>query len=187
MFKTSWFKIWNWLEWNEGKAFCHTCRVAMELKWITFLKCTSDAFTVKGFSNWKHGPERFRGHEVSLSHKEATRKWLHYSRSTSFSMQILLAKQKEQAQAKKAFIKILEAIQFIGEQGLPFRNSRDADSLFVKLLNLRARDSATLQSWLQRREKYCSHEIQNKLLNIMASEVTRVLSARIRQNRFFFV
>lgn len=98
VFKTLWFKIWNWLEWNEGKAFCHTCRVAMDLK--TFSKCTSDAFTVKGFSNWKHGPERFRGHEASSSHKEATLKWLHYSRSTSLSTQILLAKQKEQAQAK---------------------------------------------------------------------------------------
>lgn len=89
------------------------------------------------------------------------------------------------SKAKEAFIKNLETIQFIGEQGLPLRHSTDADSLFVKLLKLRARDSATLESWMQRRDKYCSHEIQNEILNILASEVSRVLSANIRNNKYF--
>lgn len=37
VFKPSWFKTWNWLEWIEGKAFCHTCRVAMDMKLITLI------------------------------------------------------------------------------------------------------------------------------------------------------
>ena len=49
-FRAAWFDLYPWLELHTTAeaAFCHTCRMAVQLKMISFAHCADDAFTQTG-------------------------------------------------------------------------------------------------------------------------------------------
>ena len=49
---------------TRKKVFCTYCRQARSLKMISFSKKGDDAFTTKGFDNYKKAIEKFRVHET---------------------------------------------------------------------------------------------------------------------------
>ena len=54
-FRAAWFDLHPWVEWDSSAeaAFCHTCRMAVQLRLISFAHCADEAFTKTGVSNWK--------------------------------------------------------------------------------------------------------------------------------------
>lgn len=55
----------------------------------------------------------------------------------------------------------------------------------MDLLNERALDSPDLASWIKRRDKWVSHDIQNEIIQIMSYQVQRKLICDIKSSPFF--
>ena len=77
-FQAKWFDSYSWLYYDEANdvAFCYLCKQATDEKKMMASKCSDEAFTSRGFCNWKDATASFTRHELSKSesksHKEAT-------------------------------------------------------------------------------------------------------------------
>ena len=60
-------------------------------------------------------------------------------------------------------------------------------AFFLELLQLRSEESPELSSWLKRREKWLSHDIQNELFEIMAHFVLKIILISVKQSKYFTV
>ena len=72
---------------------------------------------------------------------------------------------------------------------MPIRgDGSDADSNFMQLMKLPARDDSRLGEWLKKKtDKYVSHDIQNELLRVMAHSVLRDICSCIYQSTFYTI
>ena len=73
-FQASWFDKYQWLHYDchLDAVFCFICIKANEKKALSASKA-EDAFTKKGFRNWKKAlTNGFPSHETSQAHREAT-------------------------------------------------------------------------------------------------------------------
>jgi len=79
-FRVAWFDLCPWVEWDSSAeaAFCHTCRMASQLRLISFAHCANEAFTKTGVSNWKRALKKFLIHERSIAYKKTAMKWSNY-------------------------------------------------------------------------------------------------------------
>ena len=69
------------------------------------------------------------------------------------------------------FLKIFLCLKFIVHQGLPLRCHDNSEGNFIRLKH-HAEEEADLNDWLERKSrKYTSHEIQNKLIHLVAHQV----------------
>ncbi|XP_008183715.1 zinc finger MYM-type protein 5-like [Acyrthosiphon pisum] len=67
-FKEIWFTQFKWLEYSVtlDSAFCFFCRAFYKIGKM------DDAFTCKGYSNWKKAIEKFNNHQKSIMHLESS-------------------------------------------------------------------------------------------------------------------
>ena len=74
-FQTSWFDKYQWLHYNSctDAVFCYIC-VRDHFSNPILPKKAESALTTTGFTNWKKAmtKDRFRSHDISQAHKEAT-------------------------------------------------------------------------------------------------------------------
>ena len=83
---------------------------------------------------------------------------------------------------------IIEVLQYLLRQGLPFRGHNHCESKFYQLLLLQSKDIPQLQDWpMKKKGKYISHEIQNELLSIMSHQVLNKLLVLIRDTMFSLI
>ena len=84
---------------------------------------------------------------------------------------------------------IIEHLQYLSRQDLPFRRHNDCESNFYQLLLLRSKDIPQLKDWLMKKKgKYISHDIQNELLSIiMSHQVLNKLLVSIRDTIFSLI
>ena len=82
---------------------------------------------------------------------------------------------------QKCLIKIIEAIQLLGRQGLAMLGDEsDKNSNFMKLLKLRSN-----KEWLEKKTaKYTYHDIQNELLKLLAHLILRDLTDEMRDSLY---
>ena len=187
-FQSCWFEKWKWLDWDEDRScvFCHSCRMAVLLQ-FKLSKRSEATFSISGFSNWKDATRSFRKHEASIIHKEATLKWVHYSKSQSVAVQISQQLLRDQVHAQKCLLKIISTLQYLARQGLAIRGHIENEGNFLQLLQLRCEDSQELRTWLERRNSWLSHDVQNELLEIMGHMVLTSILADIKQNKYYTI
>ena len=64
----------------------------------------------------------------------------------------------------------------------------NADSIFLQLMKMRARDDSHLPERLEKKtNKYVPHDVQNELLKVMALSVVRDISCAIQESCFYFI
>ena len=65
------------------------------------------------------------------------------------------------------------------------RHDDDSKGNFIQPMKHHAEEEADLSDWLERKSsKYTSHEIQNKLILLMAYQVLRNLATKIQNSQF---
>lgn len=134
-------------------------------------------FVSKGFSNWKDATISFRKHDSSGCHKEAVEKMITLPATTRDVAEMLYSlHSSEKAANRKCLLKILSNLRFLARKGCAIRGGGDheheTDSNFHQLCKLQCEDDSVLEEWLQKKkEKYTSHEVQNKILKVMALRV----------------
>ena len=72
-------------------------------------------------------------------------------------------------------------MRFLAKQGLALRGDGDElDSNFIQLLHLQSNDDATIMQYLDKKiDKYCCHQIQNELLDVMANSINKDTANKI--------
>ena len=78
-------------------------------------------------------------------------------------------------------MKIAQNILFLAKQGIPLRgDGTEVDSNFIQLLKLRSIDDPQIDLFIeQKRDKYCSPQIKNEILKVMALHVVRDIAKSV--------
>jgi len=149
-------------------VYCATCQAAND-QGLLNPKPTKSTFIHDGFRNWKKALEKFREHEGSNTHKEATQK-LAAMAGVGIDAHLNIQLRDDQKHHRFMLMKFLHAIQFLSHQGLPFRAHKEDTESFsgnlYQLLLLQAKDFPEMIPWLHRKD-YISSEIVNEIISAM--------------------
>ena len=95
---------------------------------------------------------------------------------------------RDKEQNRRMLLKIISCVRFLARQGLSLRGDGDeTNSNFLALLSLREEDDPTIGEWVRAKWggcNYTSHQIQNEILKIMATEVLRNISTSLQASQF---
>jgi hypothetical protein len=145
-------------------------------------------FVSDGFNSWKKCPKALKEHETSEQHREGINNLKMKKQCGSGVISMVNENfQKDQKQHQAALVAMFETAKFLLEQGLPFQGHDDESGNFVRLLHLRAQDIPALSSWLNRRNKWCSHSIQNEIIELIANAVRENIRTEIQASGVFSI
>ena len=88
---------------------------------------------------------------------------------------------------RKNLLEVIKCLRYLSRQGIPLQGHNNNDK-FTQLLYLLSRKDKNIMDHLDGNmgQKYNHHDVQNKLLDIMAAQVLREKLATIRDHNFFF-
>ena len=189
----SWYKSFPWISVcsSSYKIFCSVCRSAKYRGLLSFPKHLKSAFVEDGFMNWKKALQKFREHESSVMHKEATLK-LAATKSVTKGIGAQLSAQHDvdQRHHRQMLMKLLSCVKYLARQGLPFRGHYEDIQSFegnlYQLLLLQAEDCPEMKTWLRKKE-YISPEIVNEIIMMMGQSVLRQLLSEIKSSLWFSI
>lgn len=171
----NWYKQYSWLHWDvlSQKLFCFICcRAKQRNVFVSHRKLYDPAFIENGFCDWKNAVRAFERHDKCDCHREAVGGLESLSR-TSVSAQLDRQLARDQQVASKALSVIISTLKYLARQGLAVRGHSETSGNFHQLLRARSCDVPELAAFMQRRNCFLSHEIQNEILEMMAHDVLR--------------
>jgi len=93
---------------------------------------------------------------------------------------------KRRQAERKYLIDVTKCLRYLARQGIPLQGHDDNDNLTQALRLLGAKDDNVIKHLQgQIGHKYTHHNMQNELLDIMASQVLREKLSAIRERKFF--
>ena len=132
--------------------------------------------------------EKFKDHEDSSCHRKAINISEIAERNASLPEMFDSKLTYEKFDNRKAFLEILEGIQYLGRQSLPLRGHDDSQGNFMQLMMSKTRNISKLRAWLEKKkEKYTDHHIQNEILKIMALSVLRDIAKNIESGVYYTI
>ena len=184
--KPQWFTSFSWLTLCESrnKLFCYICRKVDRRSTLTFSKNAEKAFTKDGFNNWKNAIEKFKRHEHSLCHREASVKYMASQNQQPVSQQLSNQLKAEQETRRMCLLKQLESLTYLLRQGLAVRGHKSDEGNLARLLKLRSIDVPALKHWISEK-KYFSPDILNEQASIVGKRILRDLTGDIRNVQWF--
>ena len=161
-------------------------------------KIREDVFTKSGFTNWKKATDKLSEHQKSKSHELALTFEITIPKCGDVLEMSNDAALKRRAEERKYFLKVVDCVQFLARQGLPFRGHDTTEENFRQVMLLRCKDNPELmkrlgESTTMIKEKssmpkqYLHQDYQNELLRIMSQHTLRKLLESIFQSRFFAI
>lgn len=184
-----WFQTFSWLDYNErdDSVTCFTCKRQKDK--LISERNKEETFFTTGCKNWKKALDIFSSHEKSKCHLAALTNEVTVPLCGNVSEMMDKAVKDNMMEDRRCFLKVLETLQFLGRQGIALRGDEsDADSNFIQLLKLRSKDVPELTNWLQKKtEKYTSHDIQNEIIMLMAHQIVRDISEKIRDSFYAII
>ena len=179
---SKWFKLYPWLDYDEisDNVTSFVCK-----RHYSKLKGNVEkSFTSAGYSDWQHALSSFDEHQAASYHRLA----MTYEGIVPQCDDIKEMQNESTASQmelnRRCLVKIVETLQFLARQGLVLRgDNRDDDSNFIQTLKVRAKDIPQLTDWMKRKQnKFMSHDIQNEIIQTMANQINRDITANIRNN-----
>ena len=124
--KPKWFESFDRLTLceSQNKLFCYIYRKEERRGTLTFSKNAEKAFTQYGFNNWKKGPEKFRTHENSSTHREASMKHNASQKQQQVSQQLSSQLKAEKESRRMCLVKQLQSLAYLLRQGLAVRGHK---------------------------------------------------------------
>ena len=140
----------------------------------------------KGFSAWKKAPKCFYNHQDSACHQASSAYHLVIPQCSDVGEMINSHVTQRRQVERKYLLDVIKCLKYLARQGIPLQGLDNNDNL-TQLLHLLATKDDNITKHLegQFRHKYTHHDIQNELLNIMASNVLRVKILTIRARKFY--
>ena len=177
---------------DEDKVICHTCTRAYITHQLTTLMFDA-AFITKGYTNWNDATRKkagFSQHERSQCHREAVERSITLHATTKDAgKHISSARKEDKANNRKAIMKMLSNIRFLGRRGIPLGGDGEGNnSNFTQIVHLRTKDNSAHSTWLVKKtNKYTSKQMQNNMLIVMALEVLTDLPASLHSSPFYSI
>lgn len=88
-------------------------------------------------------------------------------------------------------LKVVQCLRLLAHQGsLALRGDdpEETNSNFMQLLHLHSLDDPLITQFLKKKtDKYCSHQIQNELLQVMANKITQKIACSIQSAKYYTV
>ena len=172
-------------------AFCFTCIKAIntgKMKLSGNMKDSSLIFN--GFHSWKEAVRCLNTHEQTSTHKKAVELPINIPETTRDVGEMLSSSlAAEKTANRQVLLRISKSILFLAKQGIPLHgDGTEEDGNFMQLLKLRSIDHPNIDSFIQqKRDKYCSPQIQNEILKVMARHILRNIAKSIQQAKYFTI
>ncbi|XDV25481.1 hypothetical protein PO909_029397 [Leuciscus waleckii] len=168
-FQENWYKQYPWLHYSPTVKgiLCFYCVKTYTRKKNTLSKKADPAFSSKGFSNWKNALVSFERHQNSKSHHHAVT--VSAQEANPVDSQLSSAWAKQQDNARHCLKNIVSSVQYLARQGLALRGHATQDGNLFQLLKFKAKDDASLSSWLSRCHDYTSPPVQNEILQLLGN------------------
>lgn len=111
---------------------------------------------------------------------------LKLSNKQDIGAQLDHAHKMEQKARREALIKQLSSLRYLLRQELAVRGHEASESNLIQLLQLRSGDDPQLKKWIND-QKYCSPDILNEQIEIMANSVLSSILVEIQSAAFFSI
>lgn len=175
---------------EKDTAFCFSCRM---------FGGSESAFTKSGYSNWKHATDKAKGfsrHANSKEHLTCVVAWKEKNLRTSARNKISTLVNSAQLSQNHIYISgIVDIIEFLVSNELALRGSIDSiDSWnesgcghFLSLFQYTLRqnkDFAQAFSTIPKNATYTSHDVQNEIIELMATMITEDIVKDIGESWF---
>lgn len=182
--KESFLRSWMYYSKNADKVFCISCKL--------FNTNSRSFLTTTGSNDWKYIYENLRSHENSPEHLKHFINWVEISQrlNTHSSIDENLQKviRQERDHWQTVLDRLCNIILYITRNNLALRGSSDKlytpnNGNFLGLVELLGKYDMTLHEHLRRivcketHVHYCSHEIQNELISLLASSIKSYIRA----------
>ena len=114
-FSSKWYQDFSWLKYSVVKnaAFFFNCRHFGENN-----SNFEDKYTKKGFRNFSKGPEKFRNHQKSKTHKTSTLLYLNRISEKDSVAQQLDSHHKSNVEENRSYLTVIEMKPWLCKQGL---------------------------------------------------------------------
>jgi len=199
-FCRNWYADFWWLEYSPHtkRAYCFPCFLFSKKP---IGKAGSDAFTVKGFQNWKkvHSSDKcafltHMGQDPSSAHNYSVQCYNNLKNRIAHIDQVVLKqKEKRVADARLRLKTTIDSIRWLTFQACPFRGHDESpDSInqgnFLEMVKLLASynkevNDVVLQN-APKNAKYTSPDVQKEILNIYARKVQISIREEIGNSKF---
>ena len=189
-FRAQWYTDFPWLHWdqtlNDGKGavLCNICRQGHMVDFNN-ASCKDEAFSTKGFKNWKNAVKGFKGHETSDYHYSTRYKLSFATMNKSVLSQLDSKHEKECKAATQSLVNVFKSIKYLTRQGIALCGHNEENGNLLQLLKLHCDDNPNLKVWLTKKTNWLSHEIQNEIIQMMALTILREIAVEIRSSDFF--
>ena len=143
--KSHWFEAFPWLHYRleSDTVICYFC-ANQDLKGnLSSATKKETTFISKGFHNWKRATEHFRSHQSSECHKVAMTFEITAQSCKNIVEMTTENVVKVRYDERNYLRKVMESVQFLGRQRLPFQGDFGNDN-FTQLLLFRGKDDSRI-------------------------------------------
>ncbi|KAJ0170969.1 hypothetical protein K1T71_013741 [Dendrolimus kikuchii] len=180
----------RWMIYSQTKdaVYCFPCRI--------FGLENTKIGSSEGVCDWKHLGDYLKSHESSRQHKDCMLKWINLENGLKTCSTIDSLAQSEIEQERQRWRDILERllaiVNFLASHNLGFRGHREYGN-FIDLVKLIARFDPVLRLHLQQvkdktiNDHYIGKNIQNELIQLMASHVKTKIVEKIINNKYYSI
>lgn len=187
-FNTEWYSTFPWLHWQDGKLLCYQCSSAVQTPGLVLTKRVEEAFSRTGVAfTWKNALEMFRKHSRSQGHLEVLEKVVLMKAKPSVFCQVDKQHITDQVDAKIALKAIATTLLTLAQTGSTIRGHDDDTGNFCAWIQTRSEDIPQLKKFVQKRQSFTSHDIQNELMQLMANDVLRQILTEIKKSPYFSI
>lgn len=188
-FREAWFTQYQWLEYSSAlnAAFCFFCRAFYKPNKM------DDAFTCKGYNNWKKAIEKFNSHQKTNQHLESSLKVEEFKKTLrvncgSIAHKLDSQRSKIVTENRQYLSEILKTILYCAKQCIALRghnesNESENQGNFIELLKIRSDDNNIIARYFLQKKKtfrYVSPDYQNIFINLMGQNVLNQIIENVK-------